>query len=149
MGGLTRREFLQSSSGAVVATAGLAGCASSTGELEAKRGRRVGVVGGGWGGATPAKYVRVADPTIEVVLLEPNKRFVSCPFSNLVLSGVRAIGQLTFGYDGLRDYGVKGRHAVATAIAPEHRRVRIGDGARAYDRLIVAPGVDFLLDQVE
>ncbi len=50
----------------VSATAGLAGCASSTGELETKRGRRVVVVGGGWGGATAAKYVRIADPTIEV-----------------------------------------------------------------------------------
>ena len=63
MAGLTRREFLKTSSGGVVvATAGLAGCASSTGELEAKRGRRVVVVGGGWGGATAAKYVRLADP---------------------------------------------------------------------------------------
>ena len=108
MARMTRREFLKASSGGVVvvATAGLAGCASSTGELEAKRGRRVVVVGGGWGGSTAAKYVRLADPTIEVVLLEPNKRFVSCPFSNLVLSGVRTMDSLTFGYGGLRDRGV-------------------------------------------
>ena len=62
MTGVTRREFFKASGGVVVATAGLAGCASSTGELEAKRGRRVVVVGGGWGGATAAKYVRLADP---------------------------------------------------------------------------------------
>jgi sulfide dehydrogenase [flavocytochrome c] flavoprotein chain len=149
MGGLTRREFLKSSSGVVVATAGLAGCASSTGELGAKRGRRVVVVGGGWGGATAAKYVRIADPTIEVVLLEPNRRFVSCPFSNLVLSGVRNIDSLSFGYSGLRDRGVKVRHEMATAIEPDTRRVRVGEGYLTYDRLVVSPGVDFQLEQVE
>ena len=151
MGRMTRREFLTvSGRGAgALAVAALPGCATMRGETDSTSRRRVVVVGGGWGGATAAKYVRLADPTIEVVLLEPNKRFVSCPFSNLVLSGARAIGQLTFGYDGLRDYGVKVRHEAATAIEPDARRVRIGDGALAYDRLIVAPGVDFLLDQVE
>jgi len=150
MAGLTRRQFLKASSGGVVvATAGLAGCASSKGELEAKRGRRVVVVGGGWGGSTAAKYVRLADPTIEVVLLEPNRRFVSCPFSNLVLSGVRDIKSLTFGYGGLRDRGVKVRHEMATAIEPDSRRVRVGEGYLTYDRLVVSPGVDFQLEQVD
>jgi sulfide dehydrogenase [flavocytochrome c] flavoprotein chain len=151
MARMTRREFLAvSGRGAgALAVAGLPGCATMRGETESTSRRRVVVVGGGWGGATAAKYVRLADPTIEVVLLEPNRKFVSCPFSNLVLSGARAIDQLTFGYDKLRDYGVRVRHEAATAIEPDARRVRIGDGALAYDRLIVAPGVDFLLDQVE
>jgi len=152
MARLTRREFLaaggKSAAGALT-VAGLAGCAAMRGETESTSRRRVVVVGGGWGGATAAKYVRLADPTIEVVLLEPSATFVSCPFSNLVLSGVRGIGQLTFGYEGLRKHGVKVRHEAATAIEPDTRRVRVGDGMLAYDRLIVAPGVDFLLDQVE
>src|SRR5262249_3817668 len=81
------------------AVAGCAGCASrgdaptatsSPNDLAPNRkGRRVVVIGGGWGGATAAKYVRMQDPSIEVIMLEPNKRFVSCPFSNLVLSAVR------------------------------------------------------------
>jgi NADPH-dependent 2,4-dienoyl-CoA reductase/sulfur reductase-like enzyme len=121
----------------------------SRGETDATSRRRVVVVGGSWGGATAAKYVRLADPSIEVVLLEPNRKFVSCPFSNLVLSGARGIGALTFGYDGLREYGVKVRHEAATAIEPDARRVRVNDGMLAYDRAIVAPGVDFLLDQVD
>ena len=107
------------------------------------------MVGGGWGGATAAKYVRLADPTIEVVLLEPNRQFVSCPFSNLVLSGVETIDALTFGYDGLRAHGVRIRHEAATAIEPDRKRVRVGEGYLEYDRLIVAPGVDFQWDQVE
>jgi sulfide dehydrogenase [flavocytochrome c] flavoprotein subunit len=148
---MTRRQFLKASGagGGILAVAGLPGCAMFRGDTEVPSGRRVVVVGGGWGGATAAKYVRLADPTIEVILLEPNKKFVSCPFSNLVLSGARGIGSLTFGYSGLRDYGVKVRHETATAIEPDTKRVRIGDGALAYDRVIVAPGVDFQVEQVE
>ena len=145
---LSRRHFLKVSGTGLGALA-VAACASTKGEIDPKASRRVIVVGGGWGGATAAKYVRLADPSIEVVLLEPNGRFVSCPFSNLVLSGQRAIGSLTFGYGGLREYGVKLRQETAAAIEPDARRVRVGDGYLGYDRLIVAPGVDFLLDQVE
>jgi sulfide dehydrogenase [flavocytochrome c] flavoprotein subunit len=151
MARMTRRDFLKASTAGtgVLAVAGLPGCAMFRGETAPTSGRRVVVIGGGFGGATAAKYVRLADPTIEVVLLEPSRKFVSCPFSNLVLSGVRGIGNLTFGYGGLRDYGVKVRHEAATAVEPDARRVRIGDGALAYDRLIVSPGVDFQLEQVE
>jgi NADH dehydrogenase FAD-containing subunit len=151
MARMTRREFLRASGTGVgaLAVAGVAGCASTRGETDATSGRRVVVVGGGWGGATAAKYVRLADPSVEVILLEPNRKFVSCPFSNLVLSGARGLGALTFGYGGLREHGVKVRHEAATAIDPTAKRVRVGDGDLAYDRLIVAPGVDFLLDQVD
>jgi sulfide dehydrogenase [flavocytochrome c] flavoprotein subunit len=148
---MTRRDFLRTSgTGAgVLAVAGVAGCATGRGETDVKSGRRVVVVGGGWGGATAAKYVRLADPSIEVVLLEPSRRFISCPFSNLVLSGARNLNALTFGYGALRDHGVRIRHEAATAIDPAARKVRVGDGDLAYDRLIVAPGIDFQLEQVE
>ena len=146
---LTRREFLISSSVAV-AGAWLGGCASGTkGDFMAKAGRRVVVIGGGWGGSTAAKYIRQEDPGIEVVLLEPNRQFVSCPFSNLVLSGVRPIESITFGYDGLRKQGVKVIHDVATAIEPERSRVRVAAGYLQYDRLVVSPGVEFQWDQVD
>jgi NADPH-dependent 2,4-dienoyl-CoA reductase/sulfur reductase-like enzyme len=107
------------------------------------------VIGGGWGGATAARYVRLGDPSIEVILLEPNKEFVSCPFSNLVLSGVRTIDSLTRGYDGLRAHGVRIIHAEASAIEPDRRRVRVGEGYLEYDRLIVSPGVEFQWEQIE
>jgi sulfide dehydrogenase [flavocytochrome c] flavoprotein chain len=109
---MTRRDFLRASATGVgvLAVAGVAGCATGRGETDARSGRRVVVIGGGWGGATAAKYVRLADPSIEVVLLEPNRRFISCPFSNLVLSGARNLGALTFGYGALRDHGVRIRH---------------------------------------
>jgi NADPH-dependent 2,4-dienoyl-CoA reductase/sulfur reductase-like enzyme len=118
------------------------------GDLAKKAGRRVVVVGGGWGGATAAKYIRLQDPSVEVILLEPNRTFVSCPFSNLVLSGIEKIDTLTFNYDRLRDHGVKVRHEAATAVEPDTKRVRIGEGYLEYDRLVVSPGIDFMWDQV-
>lgn len=146
----TRREFLRSSAAGAVAGLLAGGCAAAAGgDFMPKRGRRVVVIGGGWGGATAARYVRLADPSIEVVLLEPNREFVSCPFSNLVLSGVRDLGSLTFGYRGLRRHGVRILHEPAVAIEPPGRRVRVGEGYLEYDRLIVSPGVDFQWEQVE
>jgi len=143
----TRRDFLGTSGIGLSLLA--AGCAPTVSDFAQKPGRRVVVIGGGWGGATAAKYVRLADPSIEVVLLEPNKEFVSCPFSNLVLSGVRSIGSISFGYGGLRGHGVRVLHQMATAIEPDAKRVRVGDGYIQYDRLIVSPGVEFQWEQVE
>jgi NADPH-dependent 2,4-dienoyl-CoA reductase/sulfur reductase-like enzyme len=119
------------------------------GDVALKSGPRVVVIGGGWGGATAAKHVRLYDPKIEVVLIEPNRHFVSCPFSNLVLAGVRTIDSLTMGYDGLRKRGVRIIHETATAIEPDAKRVRIGEGYLQYDRLVVSPGVEFQWEQVE
>ncbi len=151
MKGVTRRQFLRSSSvGLGLGLAGgLAGCAGMKGDFAPKSGRRVVVIGGGWGGATAARYIRMADPSIEVMLIEPNKEFVSCPFSNLVLSGLRTIESLTQSYGGLRRRGVKFVHETVTAIEPDTKRVRIGEGYLAYDRLVVSPGIDFQWDQIE
>jgi sulfide dehydrogenase [flavocytochrome c] flavoprotein subunit len=149
---VTRRAFLRSSGLGlgVLAGAGLAGCATAIkGDFAPKKGPRVVVIGGGWGGATAAKYVRLLDPNIEVVLIEPNRQFISCPFSNLVLAGVRTIDSLTMGYGGLRKHGVQIIHETATAIEPDQKRVRLGEGYLQYDRLVVSPGVDFQWEQVE
>jgi NADPH-dependent 2,4-dienoyl-CoA reductase/sulfur reductase-like enzyme len=141
----TRRAFLRTAGVAL-----LGGCAGVTqGDIAPRKGRRVVVIGGGWGGATAAKYVRLHDPTIEVVLLEPNRKFVSCPFSNLVLSGVRTLDSITFDYDRLRKHGVRLLHESASAIDTTARRVRVGAGYLEYDRVIVSPGVDFQMEHVE
>src|SRR5262245_32136009 len=149
---ITRRAFLGSSSLGLAAASvsALGGCASTAkGDFMPKAGRRVVVIGGGWGGSTAAKYVRVEDPGIEVVLIEPNRQFISCPFSNLVLSGLRTLDSITFGYDGLRARGVKMLHETAGAIEPDTKRVRVRDGYLEYDRLIVSPGIEFQWDQVD
>jgi NADPH-dependent 2,4-dienoyl-CoA reductase/sulfur reductase-like enzyme len=149
MHAVSRRQFLARSAATVAAlgwpTVGFA----QASDLAPKTGRRVIVIGGGWSGATAAKYIRLADPGIEVILLEPNREFISCPLSNLVLSGVRTLASLTMPYDGLRRHGVTVRHEAATAIEPDTRRVRVGAGYLEYDRLIVAPGIDFQLEQID
>src|SRR3989475_12938543 len=119
----TRREFLRTSSWAGLGLFA-AGCAPKVSDFAWKSGRRVVVIGGGWGGATAAKYVRLADPSIEGVLLEPNKQFVSCPFSNLVLNGVRPYASITFGYGPVRAPAGRDLREPATA------RYRLGHGAR-------------------
>ncbi len=145
---ISRRAFLRSS-GVGVGLGLLGGCAPAMkGDFAPKSGPRVVVIGGGWGGATAAKYVRLGDPAIEVILLEPNKQFVSCPLSNLVLSGVRSIDSLTFGYGGLRSHGVRILHEAAAAIEPDTKRVRVGEGYLQYDRLIVSPGIEFQTEQI-
>jgi sulfide dehydrogenase [flavocytochrome c] flavoprotein chain len=157
MSAISRRRFLTSTGaglgfGALASTTalGAGGCARPLrGDFSPQKGKRVVVIGGGWGGASAAKYLRLGDPSIEVIMLEPNKEFISCPFSNLVLSGVRTLKSMSFDYAGLRRHGVRIIHETATAIEPDSRRVRVGEGYLTYDRLVVSPGVDFQWDQVE
>ena len=105
---------------------------------------KVVVVGGGFAGATCARFLHRLDPRIDVTLVEPNTTFTACPFSNAVVAGLRDIGDQRFGYRAVRAEGVGVVHAAAAAVDPEARRVRLADGtALAYDRLIVAPGIDF------
>ena len=114
---VTRRQFLRTTGLGVAAVGALGGCAPAIkGDFAPKTGKRVVVIGGGWGGSTAAKYVKLGDPSIEVILLEPNKQFISCPFSNLVLSGVRTLDSMTFDYGRLRGHGVRIIHEAATAL---------------------------------
>ena len=142
---INRRSFL-AATGAVTATA-LTACATPSNQ---KPIARVVVIGGGFGGATAAKYIRLWAPDIEVVLVEREVAFVSCPLSNLVLGGSKTIEDLTTGYDTLqRKYGVKVVRDEALAIDAEKRTVRLARGdVLTYDRLIVSPGIDFQYDQV-
>ena len=113
---------------------------------------RVVIVGAGFGGATAAKYLRKwSNGGIEVILIERNKQFISCPTSNEVLGGNRAYETLVHGYDKLKkNWGVKLVNASVTGIDPEKRKVKTDTaGEIAYDRLIVAPGFDFIYAGIE
>ena len=120
----------------------LSGCASRGGN-----GPKVVVVGGGFGGATAAKYVRMwSEYGIEVTLVEPNASFISCPISNLVIGGVKTMADITSSYDGLsKQHGVKVVRDMVLAIDADKRIVKLAGGSDLpYDRLILSPGVDFM-----
>ena len=102
---------------------------------------RIVVVGGGFGGATAARMLKRGG--LDVTLIEPKTRFVSCPFSNPVIAGLRPYEAQSFGYDGLVRDGIRMVHRAATAIDGEARRVTLADGTvLPYDRLVLSPGID-------
>ena len=139
---MQRRSFLQAGLG-VGAAAGLLPARAQSIPREPAR---VVVIGGGFAGATAAKYLRLwSQQRVAVTLVEPQPRFLSCPLSNLVLAGERELSDLTLDYDQLSSrHGVNRVMERATAIDPQRRRVRLASGTELpYDRLIVAPGVDF------
>jgi NADPH-dependent 2,4-dienoyl-CoA reductase/sulfur reductase-like enzyme len=100
------------------------------------------VVGGGFGGAAAARFLRRADPHIDVVLVEPNATFTACPFSNEVITGLRDIAAQRFDYRGVAETGVRVVQTAATAIDPSRRSVAFGNNLLPYDRLILSLGVD-------
>ncbi len=101
------------------------------------------VVGGGFGGATAARYLKAQAPQVRVTLVEPAERFYTCPFSNLYLAGLRSFESIGHGYDGLRKAGVEVVHARAEDVDAAARSVRLSTGQTLhYDKLVLSPGVD-------
>lgn len=138
-----RRDFLKL--GGAAAALAAAGCATPGGAKA-----RVVVLGGGFGGATAAKYLRLWGPGVEVVLVERNADFVSCPISNLVYGGSKTMADITYGYSGLARYGVQVVRDEATAVDTSAKSVRLARGGELkYDRLVVSPGIDFMFEQIE
>ena len=113
---------------------------------------QVVVIGGGYGGATAAKYVRMLSHyKINVVLIEPNTGFISCPMSNLVIGGSKNLSELSTSYDALSSkHGVTVVKDKVTAIDTQKKSVALQNGASiAYDKLVLSPGVDMMFDSIE
>lgn len=142
---ISRRRLL--GAGAAFGGLALAGCAS-TGAGGPSIGRVV-VVGGGFGGTTAARYLKLWGGNVDVTLVERNASFISCPISNLVLGGYKQMADITRSYDGLRALGVKKVQGDVVAIDPTAKKVRLASGVELpYDRLILSPGIDFMYEQV-
>ncbi len=152
---MQRRQFIKnvgvaatasatsSATSAVLALATLAGCVSVAPQAKAQ----VLIIGGGYGGATAAKYLRMwSQGSIQVTLIEPNANFISCPMSNLVLGGSLQMADITLSYEQLvRRHGVVLVRERALSIDAEKRLVKLANGdSLPYDRLILSPGVDFM-----
>jgi NADPH-dependent 2,4-dienoyl-CoA reductase/sulfur reductase-like enzyme len=108
---------------------------------------RIAVIGGGFGGASCARTLKRIDPKFEVTLVEPNRTFTACPFSNEVIAGLREIDAQQFTYDKLVAEGIKVIAQAAVGVEPQKRVVTLADGmSLAYDRLVMAPGIDLRFD---
>ncbi|MGB0865212.1 MAG: FCSD flavin-binding domain-containing protein [Granulosicoccaceae bacterium] len=141
-----RRSFLKVA-GTGIAASTLAG---TSGFAIAAGGKNVVVVGGGVGGATAAKYLRMMDASINVTLVEPNEHYYTCFMSNEVIGGNRQMDSIKFSYDGLKAHGVTVVHDMVTGIDPDKRVVMTAGGTSLpYDRCIMSPGVDMKYDTVE
>ena len=146
----TRRDFIRTAGvGAAVGTATLAGC--SVAPSAKKSAGRVVVIGAGYAGATAAKYVRLLAPDIDVTMIEPGELFISCPISNLVINGSKSLADVSASFGALRSkYGIGFIRDTAVSIDVAKREVRVTQSKEPipYDRLIVAPGVQFVYDSI-
>lgn len=140
---LTRRAFgaILGATAASLATPGL---------LRAQNAGRLVVIGGGFGGASAARFARMAYPEVSVTLVEPNSHFVTCPYGNLILGGKRTLADITHSYDGLRARGVDVIHDRAQEIDAEGHRVTLAGGqVLEYDKLILSPGISLRWNAIE
>jgi len=142
---LNRRQFASALGASMMFS--MMGCAAMWSRAKA----RVVVVGGGFGGATAARYLAMwGDADIDVTLVERDAAFVSCPLSNLVIGGSRTIDEFTVGYESVSRRGVRIIHDIAVAVDPQRRRVKLAHGDDIpYDRLILSPGIDFFFDRIK
>lgn len=140
---LHRRDFLK-------AAAGVGALSVSPRVSWAQSPAQVVVVGGGYGGATAARYLkRWGGEKVNVTLIERQQEFISCPLSNLILGGSKTLADITLGYEKLAREGVRVVHAEATAIDSARRAVKLASGETiGYDRLVVSPGVEFLWEEI-
>ena len=141
---MNRRDFVKAT-GAVAAVSALGFPHIALGQ-----GKKVVIVGGGTGGATAAKYIKMADESIDVTIIEPNETYYTCYLSNEVLGGDRQMESIAHGYDGLKARGVKVVHDKAAGIDADKKVVKTAGGEEfPYDRCIVAPGISLLYDKIE
>lgn len=145
---LSRRSFT------TALAAGTLGSLAAPARLFAQQagaGGRVVIVGGGFGGATCAKYLRRANPDLDITLVEQNAQYVTCPFSNTVIAGMNPLSAMTVDYARLRDgYNINVIVGKAAEIDADANAVTLADGQTlGYDRLVLAPGIDIRYDAIE
>src|SRR5580692_8194236 len=137
---MTRRNVV----GGIAASAALSAFPSPS---RAQSAARVVVIGGGFGGASCARALKRIDPKLQITLIEPNRVFTACPFSNEVIAGLRELQAQQFGYARIAAEGVSVIAQAATTIDPRTRTIGLADGTSlGYERLVLAPGIDLKFD---
>jgi NADH dehydrogenase FAD-containing subunit len=144
---MDRRHFIGNSTAALGLLAGFSGQAKASLQKA-----EILVIGGGYGGATAAKYLRLfSNNTAKVTLIEPNPTFISCPLSNLVVGGSRNLSELTSSYDMLsKRHGIKIIQDSVASMDPDKRTVKLSSGKTLrYDKAVVSPGVTLIMNSIE
>lgn len=144
---MDRRHFIGQSAAALGLLAGFTGQARANLQKA-----EIIVVGGGYGGATAAKYIRLfSNNTARVTLIEPNASFISCPLSNLVVGGSRNISEITSPYDTLSTkHGVKVMKDSVVSIDPDKKVMKLASGKTLrYDKAVVSPGISLNMNSIE
>ncbi|WP_114636674.1 NAD(P)/FAD-dependent oxidoreductase [Polynucleobacter necessarius] len=144
---MDRRHFIGNSVAALGLLAGFSGQARANLQKA-----EILVIGGGYGGATAAKYLRLfSNNTAKVTLIEPNPTFISCPLSNLVVGGSRTLSELTSSYDNLsKRHGIKIIQDSVTSMDPDKKTVKLAPGKTLrYDKALVSPGVTLMMNSIE
>lgn len=145
---MNRRQFVRTAS--ITALLPLAGV-SLTACAEKRTGpARVAVIGGGFGGATVATYLKKYNPAMEVTLIEAKTSYMTCPGSNWYLAGLRDEASVTHNYDGLKKRGINVVHDTVSAVDTDARSIKLASGGSlAYDKVVVSPGIDFKWGAIE
>jgi len=111
---------------------------------------KVVIIGGGFGGATIARYLRRNNADLSITLIERDTSFVTCPFSNGVIGGLWDIGAITHSYNGIKAAGIDVVHDTASKIDPDKKTVTLAGGdTLPYDYLVVSPGIQMVWSSIE
>lgn len=151
---MNRRTLIKAmaTAGVTPLASSLIGCANSDEQANSANGKpRVVVIGGGFGGATAAKYLKRFDSSIDVTLVEKKETYMTCPGSNWYLAGLVEAEMITHNYETLKNkHGVRVVHDTVLSIEATRKEVTLAGGeVLKYDRLIVSPGIDFIYDEIE
>jgi len=146
MSQFSRRRFIKllAGSGALLSAPGLlSGCGKGTSA-------KIVIIGGGFGGSACAKYLQRFDDSLDITLVEPSTRFITCPFSNMVINGMQSMDSISHDYSAQKNRGINVVHARAQVIDAVVKMVALDNhDVLQYDRLVISPGIDFKWDEVE
>ena len=116
----------------------------------AKKIGRVVVLGAGWGGLSAAKTIKNISPEVEVIIIDKNKEFTSCPMSNWVIGQLKSMKDITFSFDNMKNkYSIKFIHEEAINIDPSKKLIKTDKQELSYDKLILSPGIELDYSSIE
>lgn len=144
MSKISRREFALQAAGAIVASTAVSRPALAQAQP------KIVIVGGGPGGVTVANRIKATNANFDITIIEPKEKYTTCFYSNLYIGGFRSFQSITHDYEGVKKRGITVITDKASAIDTTAKTVKLEHGSELkYDRLVVAPGIDFKYEAIE